>query len=143
MPFFAPVPHCDYSPTFLGNFDAIAGQTLGMQRPEGRCCVVNIWRPVRPPPGGVTTPLAVCDARSVGEGEWRPCTKESVNGTGLIEMLRLVHDRATAPAAAHAWFWCPDMQQVRTTPAPSLRPTCRPCAEWTTGAVVMRRRRCS
>lgn len=68
-----------------------------LQRPFA---FVNVWRPLRHP--AVDWPLALCDARSVGEGELRPTDIVYPDRTG--EIYGLVH------APQQRWWHYPDMQ---------------------------------
>ncbi|MGE3771629.1 MAG: CmcJ/NvfI family oxidoreductase [Gammaproteobacteria bacterium] len=73
-----------------------------------RCALVNLWRPLIGPVQDL--PLALCDARTVGADDivdtpihhYVERDLERPGHTGEIQSLR--------HAAAHRWYWFPDMQ---------------------------------
>jgi hypothetical protein len=67
---------------------------------RGRVQVINLWRPIRGPLRDA--PLAVCDARSVAEGDLVP--------SDLIYQHRVGETYAVTYNPAHRWFYVPEMR---------------------------------
>lgn len=65
-----------------------------------RVAVVNVWKPIRGPVQ--TTPLAVCDARSIAPSDFVLTDLRYSDRTGEIQSLRF--------NPAHRWFYYPEMQ---------------------------------
>ena len=62
--------------------------------------MINVWRPIRGPVR--KTPLAVCDARSIGEGDLVKTNLEYADRRGEVQSL--------AFNPAHRWIYFPNMQ---------------------------------
>jgi hypothetical protein len=78
--------------------DILAGEAEGLL--ERRFAIVQVWRPIRHPVE--TFPLAICDARSLAEGD-------------LVVSERRYPDRVGQTYAitynpAHRWYWFPHMR---------------------------------
>jgi len=67
---------------------------------EGRFALVNLWRPVRRPVQ--TAPLAVCDARSIAQGDW--VAQDLVYRDRVGETYAVTHN------PAHRWVYFPAMR---------------------------------
>jgi hypothetical protein len=65
-----------------------------------RFAVINVWRPIRGPVE--ETPLAVCDARSIGQQDLVPTDLRYPDRTGEVYSL--------AYNPAHRWFYFPHMR---------------------------------
>lgn len=65
-----------------------------------RFAFINVWRPIRGPV--IDTPLAVCDATSMGPEDFVP--------TDLVYEDRVGEIYSVAHNAAHRWFYFPEMQ---------------------------------
>jgi len=65
-----------------------------------RFAIVNLWRPVRGPVR--STPLAVCDARTITPGDF--VTTDLLYRDRVGEVYSLTHD------ARHRWFYFPEME---------------------------------
>jgi choline dehydrogenase-like flavoprotein len=65
-----------------------------------RVAVVNVWKPIRGPVQA--TPLAVCDARSIGADDFVLTDLRYADRTGEIQSLRF--------NPAHRWFYYPAQQ---------------------------------
>ncbi len=68
---------------------------------EHRMAVVQVWRPIRDPV--LSSPLAICDARSVRPGDLIAAERHHENRVGEIYQL--------AFNPAHRWYWFPEMQR--------------------------------
>jgi hypothetical protein len=71
------------------------------QRLKGRFAIINIWRPVRDPVQ--TTPLAVCDARTIAERDLVVTERRARDRIGEIYQVAFNPD--------HRWFYFPYMQR--------------------------------
>jgi len=67
---------------------------------RGRVQVINLWRPIRGPLRDA--PLAVCDARTVAEGDLVP--------SDLVYPHRVGETYAVTYNPAHRWFYVPEMR---------------------------------
>ena len=65
-----------------------------------RMAVIQVWRPIRAPVR--SSPLAICDARSVAAGDLIAAERRHPNRVGEIYQL--------AFNPRHRWYWFPDMQ---------------------------------
>jgi len=65
-----------------------------------RMAVIQVWRPFRAPVR--SSPLAICDARSVQPGDLIPAERRHPSRVGEIYQL--------AFNPGHRWYWFPDMQ---------------------------------
>jgi hypothetical protein len=63
------------------------GMVLGGRRPQGRFAIVNVWRSIGSTPV-LDTPLALCDARSVGPGDLVSAELRYPARTGEIFLVR-------------------------------------------------------
>ena len=68
---------------------------------EGRVAVVQVWRPIRGPV--LSSPLAICDARSVAPRDLIPAERHHKDRVGEIYQL--------AFNPGHDWYWFPHMQR--------------------------------
>ena len=68
---------------------------------EGRVAVVQAWRPIRGPV--VSSPLAICDARSVQPEDLIPAERHHKDRIGEIYQLGFNPE--------HRWYWFPEMQR--------------------------------
>ena len=68
---------------------------------EGRVAVVQVWRPIRGPV--LSSPLAICDARSVRSEDLIPAERHHKDRVGEIYQL--------AFNPGHRWCWFPRMQR--------------------------------
>jgi hypothetical protein len=68
---------------------------------EHRFAVVNAWRPIRGPVEA--TPLAVCDARTIGDDDLHSIDLVYSDRIGEVQLL--IHN------PAHRWFYVSQMQQ--------------------------------
>ena len=66
---------------------------------EHRMAVVQVWRPIRDPV--LSSPLAICDARSVRPGDLIAAERHHENRVGEIYQL--------AYGAGQRWYWVPHM----------------------------------
>jgi hypothetical protein len=67
---------------------------------QRRFAVINVWRPIQRPV--FDTPLAVCDARSIGDGDLVQTDLRYRDRTGEVYSLRY--------GAEHRWLYFPRMQ---------------------------------
>jgi hypothetical protein len=67
---------------------------------QNRFAVINVWKPIRGPVE--QAPLAVCDARTIGSGDFVPTDLRYRDRTGEVYSLRF--------SPTHAWFYFPRMQ---------------------------------
>ena len=65
-----------------------------------RMAVIQVWRPIRGPVR--SSPLAICDARSVQPGDLIPAERRHPNRVGEIYQLAFNPE--------HRWYWFPDMR---------------------------------
>lgn len=66
---------------------------------KGRFAIVNLWRPIRGPLRD--SPLALCDARSLADGDL--VAQDLIYRDRVGEIYSLTHN------PAHRWFYVPDM----------------------------------
>jgi hypothetical protein len=66
-----------------------------------RLAVIQVWRPIRGPV--LSSPLAICDARSVAEADLIPAERRHPDRVGEIYQLAYNPD--------HRWFYFPEMQR--------------------------------
>jgi hypothetical protein len=67
---------------------------------RARFAVINVWKPIRGPVE--QTPLAVCDARTIGADDFVPTDLRYRDRTGEVYSLRW--------SPRHAWFYFPRME---------------------------------
>ena len=65
-----------------------------------RMAVIQVWRPIRGPVR--SSPLAICDARSVQPGDLIPAERRHPDRVGEIYQLAFNPE--------HRWYWFPDMR---------------------------------
>jgi hypothetical protein len=91
--------HVDYTEVSgAGRF----GMVLGGRRPKGRIAIVNVWRSIGSAPV-LDTPLALCDARSVGAGDLVSGELRYPARTGEIYLLR--------HRPEHRWSYVSEMRR--------------------------------
>ena len=96
--------HVDYGAKTVGDFARlILGAEEAEQRLAGRHMLINVWRPIAPVE---STPLAVCDARTVHRQDL--FDSEIVGGLGGLDFSLWGFNLAYRPD--HKWYWVPGMQ---------------------------------
>ena len=96
--------HVDYT---VASGPIRAADTLGADEVErilrtgGRIAQVNVWRPIAGPVQ--SSPLALADARSVGESELVATPRVSQDRIGEIYLI--------AHAPGQKWYWAPEMER--------------------------------
>ena len=68
---------------------------------DGRYAIINVWRSVAGPV--VTTPLACCDASSIGPGDLVASERRAEDRIGELELV--------CWNPAHRWYYYPEMQR--------------------------------
>ena len=96
--------HVDYGAKTVGDFSRlILGEEEAERRLAGRHMLINVWRPITPVE---STPLAVCDARTVAREDL--FDSEIVGGLGGLDFSLWGFNLAHRPD--HRWYWVPSMQ---------------------------------
>lgn len=90
--------HNDYTPrSAIWRIEAVMGEDArSLER--GDFAIVNVWRPIR---SVLTSPLAVCDARSLSQGSLVPAERRSEDRVGEIYLVRF--------DARQRWIYFPQM----------------------------------
>jgi hypothetical protein len=68
-------------------------------RLQGRCAIINLWRPIGSPV--MTSPLALCDARSIAPNDVVATQFVNAGRVGEVALFRANRD--------HRWFYFPQM----------------------------------
>ena len=71
------------------------------QRLQGRCAIINVWRPIVEPL--LSAPLALCDARSIAQDDIVTADFIYPDKVGEVAMFK--------PSAKHRWFYYPRMRR--------------------------------
>ncbi|MCL6250274.1 hypothetical protein M3P36_04315 [Altererythrobacter sp. KTW20L] len=96
--------HVDYGARTVADFSRkILGDEEAAPLLAGRHMLVNVWRPIAPVE---STPLALCDARSVRREDL--FDSEIVGGLGGLDFSLWGFNLAWTPD--HKWYWLPQMQ---------------------------------
>ncbi len=66
---------------------------------KSRCAVINVWKPISGPV--LESPLAFCDARSIGQGDMVPTDLRYADRTGEVYSMSY--------NAEHRWYYFPQM----------------------------------
>lgn len=100
--------HVDYGARTVGDFARlILGAEEAGQRLGGRHMLINVWRPIAPVE---STPLALCDARTVAREDL--FDSEIVGGLGGLDFSLWGFNLAYRPD--HRWYWVPQMQPAES-----------------------------
>lgn len=78
----------------------LLGASEAAMRLQHRYTIYNLWQPIRGPV--VSSPLALCDAQSVGPEDWIGCDLDYGDRIGEIYNV--------AFNAAHRWYYVPNMR---------------------------------
>ena len=94
--------HCDYTPLsgiqrLLDHYRQDADEVIRLMK--NRFAIVNVWRPVNA--SVETTPMAVCDARTLSPGDLVPVKRMGRDRLGEIQQA--------LPNPQHAWYYFPRM----------------------------------
>ena len=96
--------HVDYGARTVADFTRlILPAEEAERRLAGRHMLINVWRPIVPVE---STPLALCDARTVKAEDL--CDSEIVGGLGGLDFSLWGFNLAWRPD--HKWYWVPHMQ---------------------------------
>jgi len=93
--------HNDYTfESAVRRVHQLLGPRTAERRLERRLAIINVWRPLFGPV--LDTPLAVCDARSIQQGDLVPID--------LLYRDRIGENYNFAHNAAHRWYYVPEMR---------------------------------
>ncbi len=96
--------HVDYGAKTVADFTRkIVGEDEAARLLAGRHMLINVWRPIAPVE---STPLALCDARTVRREDL--FDSEIVGGLGGLDFSLWGFNLAWSPD--HMWYWLPHMQ---------------------------------